>query len=175
MPARRFLTCLAFTTLAASWTDPPRASFAQQSSSKPDPKLQILREVGANYAQQAEGSLANVQLTLVGKVTNDSATWATRLTEALVVGYAPEPGVFAAIPFADVKPFMKVRMGGGRSPEETVKHVVRLGNIVTKVTWYFAGVDPVKGYAVFSPHDELLFDTLLSLPLVRGRVLGTGH
>src|SRR5438270_6162024 len=118
MAPRQFLTCVAFTALAASWTDSPRPSFAQQSSSsRPDPKLQALQEVGATYAKQAKVSLTSVQLTLAGKVTSDSVVWAARLAEALAVGYAPEPGVFASIPFADIKPFVKVTMGAGRSPE----------------------------------------------------------
>src|SRR2546421_547983 len=63
MPARRFLTCLAFTALAASWTNAPRVGFAEQpSSSKPDPNLQVRRELGVTYAKQAKVFLASVPL-----------------------------------------------------------------------------------------------------------------
>lgn len=173
-----FAISLALTALGAytSWRGTLGAGFArQQSVSTEDPKLQALQELGGIYAKQAKLSLVKVEMTILGKVANDSTAWAKQLKEALAVGYAPGEGRFVSVAFADVKPFMKVRMVSGRSPEETVGQVLIPGNVIAQTTWHFAGIDPVKSYALFSPQGELLFDTLLSMPLVRGRLFWTGH
>jgi hypothetical protein len=170
--------CLALTSLGAyaAWRGALGAGFAEQHpSSTQDPKLQALEELGNMYAKQTKLSLTKVEMTVAGTVTDDSAAWVKRLEEALTVGYAPDQGVLALIPFSDIKPFMLVTMGSGITPEETVKRVVSPGNVVVRVTWYFAGVDPLRSYSVFLPQDDLVFDTTLSMPLVRGRLFGTGH
>lgn len=170
--------CLVLTALGAyaAWRATPGRGFAgPQPSSTQDPKLQALEELGSIYAKQAKLSFMKVEMTIAGKVTDDSATWVKRLDESLAVGYVPDQGVLVLIPFSDMKSFMTVTMGTGGAPEETVKQVVNPGNVAARVTWYFTGIDPVRTYSVFSPQDELLFDTTLSMPLVRGRLFGTGH
>ena len=177
MRLRRFAICLALAVVTAQVArgGAPGATFGQPPApATPNPKLQVLQELGDAYAKDLGLEFNRVDVTLVATVAADSVL-GKRLEEALAVGYSPAPGTFQLVPFATVKHIVKVKMGGGRTPEETVKLVLSPGNVVVQATWYFAGAAPARSYAVFSPPGAPVFDTMMSMPALRGPVFSVGH
>jgi len=140
---------------------------ALSTSSSPTDVLQVL---GKAYAKDAHVTFTGVDINETVTVGADAVAWTNRLQDALAVGYSPDVGEFHAIPLEKLKGVIKITMAGGRTPEETVKNIIKANRVVLRVTWHFAGQEPVKTYTVFSPKNALLFDTMMFLPVLRGHV-----
>lgn len=138
-------------------------------------QAEILKTLGEAYSKDAEVELTRVETTVIGTTTADPEAWAARLAQALAVGYAPAPGSFRVLPWRELKSIMQIEMAGNRSPEDVAKQVAAAGNIVVEVSWHFAGTAPMMSYAVFTPAGDPLFDTMLSLPLLKGPIFSVGH
>jgi hypothetical protein len=153
----------------------PAPSFAQpQSTSAADPKLRNLQALGEAYAKDLGLTFERVELTPVATPA-PGVSLSKLLEDALAVGYSPEAGKFQSVPFATVRHIVKIKMGQGRTPEETVKRALSPGNVVVQAAWYFLGAAPVKSYTVFAPSGAPVFDTMMSLPALRGPVFSVGH
>src|SRR2546425_2293335 len=117
MRLRRFAICLALAVVTAQVArgGAPGATFGQPPApATPNPKLQVLQELGDAYAKDLGLEFNRVDVTLVATVAADSVL-GKRLEEALAVGYSPAPGRFQLVPFATVKHIVKVK----RSEEHT--------------------------------------------------------
>jgi hypothetical protein len=133
-----------------------------------------LEALGQAYATAWGLGFVKVETSRTATVAADHAKYTDELEKALAIGYAPEEGVFLAVPLATLKDVLKIEMAGNRTPAEVVKAIAIPGNRVVNATWYFAGSKPVTSSAVFSPGGEVLFDTLLFLPVLKGPVLEPG-
>ena len=154
---------------------PATLIFAQTGSlSASDPRAKALQALGEAYVKDLGLTLVKAEMVRAGTV-DVPATWSKRLEDALAVGYSPTAGAFRAIPFSKLKSVMKVKAAQGRSPEDALKRVVTPGAVVVQTAWYFAGAEPVTSYAVFSPSGTPLFETMMSLPALRGPVFSVGH
>lgn len=139
-----------------------------------DARASALRALGEAYAKDVGLTLVKAESAVTGTV-DVPATWSERLESSLAVGYTPRAGVFIALPFARLRSMLRVRAGQGRSPEEALRRVVTPGAVVVQSTWHFAGAEPVRSYAVFSPAGVPQFETLLSMPALQGPVFSVGH
>jgi hypothetical protein len=151
-------------------------SMAAQTGALPtsDARALILQALGEAYAKDVGVALVKADIALAGRV-DVPETWRQRLEQSLAVGYVPSPGVFRTIPYSVVRPVMDVKAAHGRSPAEALQRAVIPGAVVIQTTWHFAGAAPVQSYAVFSADGKPLFETLILLPALRGRVFSAGH
>ncbi|HEX2712080.1 MAG TPA: hypothetical protein VHM88_07640 [Candidatus Acidoferrales bacterium] len=140
-----------------------------------DSRAEVLQALGKAYAKDARVTFSGVDIDEKVTVGADAVAWTNRLQDALAVGYSPDVGAFYAIPLEKLKGVIKITMAGGRTPEETVKNVIKADRVVLHVTWHFASLEPVKTYVVFSPENELLFDTMMFLPVLRGHVFSPAY
>jgi hypothetical protein len=150
-------------------------SSAPAGQSPADSHLTTLKLLGEAYARDQELSLVAVELAAPAIIQSDVARWTADLELGLAVGYMPVGGKFRVIPWAQIRQFMSIEMARGRSLPDVVRAVALPGNIVRRVTWRFAGEDSVMSSAVFAPAGPLLFDTLLSLPVITGPVFASRH
>jgi hypothetical protein len=104
----------------------------------------------------------------------DAAQWQEKVNAALSVLYAPPSRAYQLIRYADLRDIMPVEMEGGRTPERVVTDVVRAGRIVAVVKWQVGPILELESLAVFDA-ETLLFDTLLSMPVIHEPVFSTPH
>lgn len=159
--------------------EPGAAAVAQPGALPPLPDGYVsdttrLRPLGEAYAGHYALTLRRVSLGAPEPIV-DAAAAAARLEDALRIAYLPTPGVLLTFAAADAAEVMRIEMAGGRSPAEVVRDVAAQGNVLVPVLWEFAEGEPAHGYAVFTAENELLFESLLSMPAVQGRVFSLGH
>jgi len=169
---------VAFVT-AGSGTSPhaPHAAPADQTSNPPAASgVSILETLGKAYAKDAGLQLDRLEVSQSADLGANRAEWKKRLSDALLVGYAPaENNRFDALPWSDLKTLMTLEMGKGRTPEQVLDHALASGSRVAQITWLFAGQKPVTSYAIFNHRGEILFDTLLIFPVIRIPLFEVGH
>ena len=143
----------------------------------------ILEELGAAYAADAGLSLQSLESDISATVALDQDQWITIILQNLMFGYAPTQGEFDTISASELTDLINVQMSGNRDLRAVVQAVVVEGNKIIQVTWHFAAVtttqqDPmltVTSLAVFAPNGDILFDSLLSMPLITGPVFNPDH
>jgi hypothetical protein len=142
--------------------------------------LKVLETLGAAYAADVGLTLTRIQIAGAVQVGADSIQLAQSVEQNLTIGHAREAGSFATIPLAELRPILKIEMGGNRTPGAVVRSVVTSGNVLVVVNWHLRSptlgdLAPIATHAVFSPGGELLFDSMLSLPVIVGPMLSVGH
>ena len=157
--------------------DTPLASPAAPSSGPAaGNEASILESLGKAYAKDAGLRLDGFETSSAWDLGSNRTEWRKRLGEALSVGYAPaEENRFAPIPWSALKNMMKLEMGKGRTPEQVLDQALASGSRVVQSTWRFASQKPVTSYAIFNLNHEILFDTLLSFPVIRIPVFEVRH
>jgi hypothetical protein len=136
------------------------------------PELSALEKLGQAYATAWGLNLSKVETSIVGALTAGNASEVDELQKSLAIGYAPEPGKFVAVPLSMLRDVMKIQMAGGRTPAEVVQAVAVPGNQIVRVAWYFGTGKPSISKAIFSADGkDIVFDTLIFLPVLQGPVL----
>lgn len=149
-------------------TDATGQSNAQSAA----PDVSALEKLGQAYAAAWGLNLSKVETNIIGALTAGNASEIEELQKALAVGYAPEPDKFVAAPLSMLQGIMKIQMAGGRTPAEVVQAVAAPGNQIVRVTWHFGTGNPSISNAIFSADGKnILFDTLIFLPVLQGPVL----
>ena len=149
--------------------------FPAASRAGDDPRQAALEALGKAYAQDAQASFGGVDLGAAVTVGAHPGGWPSKLRERMAVGYAPRAGEFRAIPFAKFGDLLKIEMAGEASPETIPTTILEPGCVVVDVTWRMGSAPPVRSLAVFSPEGQPLFDTLISLPLLKLPVFDVDH
>jgi hypothetical protein len=135
----------------------------------------IVRPLGTAYASDYGLSLEQVETSPAVIVSGSNrAELETKVVTSLAVGYLPEPGSLKSLELAAVSDLINVRMRGDRAPADVARALVAPGNRVVETTWRFAGSEPVKTVGIYGPDGRLLFDTLMSMPVIEIPVV-RGH
>lgn len=149
-----------FVPFGASATDPERA--------------EILRRIGQAIATDGNLSFQNVEIVSTAAVAaGDEREWEDRIKSALSILYAPPGQPPARLDYAHLRDILAVEMAGDRTPDRVVEDVVAAGRTIASVKWSVAGLE-LDAYAVFDA-DTVLFDTILSMPIILEPVFSTPH
>ncbi|HVR41868.1 MAG TPA: hypothetical protein VMS56_00335 [Thermoanaerobaculia bacterium] len=145
------------------------------AASAADPeRTEILRRIGEAVAADANLTLGEVRIeSTAAVVAADEREWEERIRGALSVVYAPPGQRPFRFDYATLRDMMPVEMGGGRTPERVVDDVVAEGRIVASVVWTL-GDQEHGAFAVFDGQ-TLLFDTMLSMPVIQEPVFTVPH
>lgn len=135
----------------------------------------VLRTIGQAVGNDENVPIRGASVVSTATVTAaDLAEWQKKVTAALSVLYAPPTQAYKLLRYAELRDLMPVEMEKGRTPEQVVSDVVRSGRTIAVVKWKIGPTLELESLAVFDDR-TLLFDTLLSMPVIHEPIFSTPH
>jgi hypothetical protein len=125
------------------------------------------REMARAYAAEHGLPLTSVVVRSVTVVGTDKPYWAQQLRGSLSVGLVSGAGAFRAVGFAELDDVLRVTTDDHRSVADIPEAIIAPGDAIAEIIWEFeSAAPPVTSYAVFSGDRRLVFDTLVSMPVL---------
>lgn len=135
-----------------------------------------LQEVGSLYASQFDSELKRLEILLVRELEPERDDWVERLERALAVGYAPPGTSYQPVYLDDLDDMIVVLRSEEEGIRESLAAVLAQGDRVIGVAWYFRDLEQAaESFAVVDSNSEVLFDTLISLPVLKLPILSLIH
>lgn len=145
-------------------------------ASAADPaREKVLQRIGEAITADENIRLRGVEVVSITTVAStDEREWEKKVKAGLSILYAPPNQSLQRLDYADLRDMMPVEMAGNRTPDRVVEDVVRPGRIIAAVKWKVGALLELESLAVFEA-DTLLFDTVLSMPVIHEPVFSVPH
>jgi hypothetical protein len=141
-----------------------------------DPARQkILERIGQAVATDERIPFGGLEVVSTASVAAaDEREWEKKIKAALSILYAPPDQPPRQLNYSALRDMMPVEMEGDRTPDRVVEDVISPGRIVALVKWKMGALLELDSFAVFEA-ERLLFDSVLSMPVIHEPVFSVPH